>query len=209
MIRQRVRIRFRKDGDLRLISHRDLARVFERMFRRAGLKLSMSEGFHPKARVSFPSALSLGIASLAEVLEFDLAEIPEAAALEAQLKEVTPPGLTITELRLLDANEKKCRVEQFVYEFPVPQQLHQQVADSIANLMSQDSLLIEREGKNKPVDLRAGLDGVELDDDRVRFRLWATREASVRPREVLEVLGLASLEKDGHYLTRTDVVIFS
>ncbi len=211
MIRQRVRIRFRKDGDLRLISHRDLARVFERMFRRAGLKLSMSEGFHPKARVSFPSALSLGIASLAEVMEFDLAEIPEAASLEALLKEVSPSGLTITELRLLDTGEKKCRVEQFVYEFPVPQQLHEKVADSIANLLTQDSFLIEREGKKKKksVDVRAGLDSVELEDDRVRFRLWASREASVRPREVLEVLGLDGLEKDGHFLTRTDVVLLS
>jgi len=179
------------------------------MFRRAGLKLSMSEGFHPKARVSFPSALSLGIASLSEVMEFELTETPEAAFLEAQLTEVTPPGLTITELRLLDIGAKKCRVEQFVYEFPVPQQLHKQVADSIANLMSQESFLIEREGKKKPVDLRAGLEGVELEDDRVRFRLWASREASVRPREVLEVLGLAELEKDGHYLTRTDVVLSS
>ena len=38
MIRQRVRIRFRKEEDLRWISHRDLIRVFERLFRRADLE---------------------------------------------------------------------------------------------------------------------------------------------------------------------------
>ena len=61
MIRQRARIRFRKEGDLRLIGHRDLVRAVERTLRRAGVQLSMSEGFHPKARLNFPSALSVGI----------------------------------------------------------------------------------------------------------------------------------------------------
>ena len=60
MIRQRVRIRFPKQDDLRLISHRDLMRAWERLFRRAGVALSMSEGFHPKPRMSFPSALAVG-----------------------------------------------------------------------------------------------------------------------------------------------------
>ena len=36
MVRQRVRIRFAKQGDLRLIGHRDLMRTWERLFRRAG-----------------------------------------------------------------------------------------------------------------------------------------------------------------------------
>ena len=64
-IRQRVRIRFRKSGDLRLIGHRDLVRAWERAFRRAALPLGMSEGFHPKPRMSIPAALGLGIEGLA------------------------------------------------------------------------------------------------------------------------------------------------
>ena len=39
-VRQRVRIRFCKQGDLRLMGHRDLARLLERLFRRAGLALA-------------------------------------------------------------------------------------------------------------------------------------------------------------------------
>ncbi|HBO42708.1 MAG TPA: hypothetical protein DD670_01970 [Planctomycetaceae bacterium] len=63
-VRQRVRIRFSKQGDLRLIGHRDLVRVMERLFRRAELPLGMSQGFHPKPRMSFPTALALGIGGL-------------------------------------------------------------------------------------------------------------------------------------------------
>ncbi len=74
MIRQRVRIRFRKEDDLRLISHRDLVRTLERLFRRAELPLGMSEGFHPKPRMSFPSALAVGIAGTDEVMELELSQ---------------------------------------------------------------------------------------------------------------------------------------
>jgi hypothetical protein len=46
----------------------------ERLFRRAGLRLGMSEGFHPKPRLSFPSALAVGIEGLDEVMELELAQ---------------------------------------------------------------------------------------------------------------------------------------
>jgi len=51
----KFRIRFRKVGDLRLLSHHDLMRTFERMLRRAGLPFRSTEGFHPKPRMVFAS----------------------------------------------------------------------------------------------------------------------------------------------------------
>jgi radical SAM-linked protein len=74
MIRQRIRIRFAKQDDLRWLSHRDLLRTWERLIRRAGLPLSMTEGFHPKPRMNFPSALAVGITGLDEVVELELCE---------------------------------------------------------------------------------------------------------------------------------------
>jgi hypothetical protein len=74
MVRLRVRVRFSKQGDLRLIGHRDLMRCFERLFRRAGLRLRFSEGFHPKPRMTFPLALAVGIEGTDEVMELELAE---------------------------------------------------------------------------------------------------------------------------------------
>ena len=50
-VRDKIRIRFRKGGDLRLLSHHDLMRSFERMLRRAALPLRNSQGFHPKPRL--------------------------------------------------------------------------------------------------------------------------------------------------------------
>src|SRR5262245_66178950 len=94
-LRKRVRIRFTKQDDLRWISHRDLVRVWERLFRRAGVAMSMTEGFHPKPRMNFPSALAVGIAGLEELVEVDLAEEHTAESLRAMIEPQLPPGMTV------------------------------------------------------------------------------------------------------------------
>ena len=70
--REKFRILFRKDGPLRFISHHDLLRCWERLLRRAELPLRFSQGFHPKPRLSFPIALSLGAIGAQEILEIEL-----------------------------------------------------------------------------------------------------------------------------------------
>ena len=93
MVRLRVRLRFSKQGDLRLIGHRDLMRCLERLFRRAGLALSFSEGFHPKPRMTFPLALAVGIEGVDEVMELELAETTTADELLRRFTPHAPPGL--------------------------------------------------------------------------------------------------------------------
>jgi radical SAM-linked protein len=209
MIRQRVRIRFRKEGDLRWISHRDLVRTFERLFRRMGLQLSMSEGFHPKARMTFPSALALGVAALDEVMEFELSEHVEAANLAAQFAALAPPGLVVFDVQVLPENTPKAKVVGMSYEAPVSPERRDEIAQAIEHVASQDQWLVEREDRSASVDLKADLEMLELADGPqgpvVRFRLAATHSATVRPREVLVAIGLGDLENEGRWLTRTSV----
>jgi len=62
------RIRFAKTGLLRWIGHRDLLRLWERILRRRELQPRMTTGFHRKGRISFPSALALGVEGLDKVV---------------------------------------------------------------------------------------------------------------------------------------------
>lgn len=85
---QKVRVRFTKLGKIRWTSHRDVARMWERAFRREQLPLAYSEGFSPRPKVSFGLALPTGHESLAEYLDLELADSsPEGgqAGLPAQL----------------------------------------------------------------------------------------------------------------------------
>ena len=201
MIRQRVRIRFRKEDDLRLISPHDQIRVFERLFRRCQLRLSMSEGFHPKPRMSFPSALSLGIAAQDEVMEVELAERLDAEELVRSLNEQAPPGLSIREARLLAPEERKARIARVWYEIPLPPERQGAVAEASERLLRSGSHLLEREGQST-VDLRPGILALEVEEGQLRMCLAID---TAKPRDVLTALGLAEFESQGCYLTRTRV----
>src|ERR1700733_12364585 len=48
-----VRLRYTKQGKVRWISHRDVARALERAFRITKLPLAFTEGFSPRPKVSF------------------------------------------------------------------------------------------------------------------------------------------------------------
>ena len=96
--RTRVRIRFSKLGKIRWTSHRDVARMWERAFRRERLPLAYSEGFSPRPKVSFGLALPTGYESVAEYIDVDLVGFPAAgvATLPARLSSALPEGVDAT-----------------------------------------------------------------------------------------------------------------
>jgi radical SAM-linked protein len=92
----RLRARFAKTGKVRFVSHRDVARIWERALRRAGLPIAYTEGFSPRPKLSFGLALSTGYESLGEYLDISLRE--EAAALDVdyeQLGTLLNPALPV------------------------------------------------------------------------------------------------------------------
>jgi len=207
MIRERVRIRFRKEGDLRFISHRDLARMMERLFRRAALPLSMSQGFHPKPRMTFPSALAVGVAGLDEVMELELSESWEPDALLTALRAQAPAGLALTSLEILPPLAAKARVRQVTYETPLPTDREPDVAAAVARFLAQETHWITRADNGRTIDVRATVLGIELDAGSLRIILRVSQEGQARPREILAALGLDDLEASGLCLSRSQVLI--
>jgi len=66
----RYRVSYSKLGRARFLSHNDLSNILQRGFRRAGVHVQYSEGFHPKMILSFLPALPLGMGGQEEILEF-------------------------------------------------------------------------------------------------------------------------------------------
>jgi radical SAM family uncharacterized protein/radical SAM-linked protein len=59
-----------KVGIAKYFSHTDVNNIIQRGFRRAGIPVCFTKGFHPKMIVSYPPALPLGMEGRAEVIEF-------------------------------------------------------------------------------------------------------------------------------------------
>lgn len=205
MLRRRIRIRFRKIDDVRQISHLDLIRTMERLFRRAGLQLGMSEGFHPKPRMSFPSALAVGIAGLDEVMEVELNEDRSAEAIQALLVQHAPPGLEMVSVESLADGAPKPLVARVRLEMPVPTERQAAARENIARLMAETTHPVDRGTTHNPIDLRPYLEELTLDEGTLRIQLRVTQQGTGRPREVLVALGLEDLEQQGYHLTRTNV----
>jgi len=206
-VRQRVRIRFGKQGDLRLIGHRDLARLMERLFRRAGLRLGMSEGFHPKPRISFPSALAVGIEGLDELMELELAQASTAEELLPRLSARAVPGLNFQSVEVLPEGPKKqkAQIARLTYQMPIPVERRAEVARRVEELLARPSQPVSRPHRSTPIDLREFLEALTLSEGVLSMRFRVTRQAGPGPRDLLAALELSDLERQGARLRRTAV----
>ncbi|MDR1080471.1 MAG: TIGR03960 family B12-binding radical SAM protein [Deltaproteobacteria bacterium] len=88
--------RFEKTGRPVFLGHLELVELFKRAFRRGGLELSLTRGFHPSPKLSFMTALPLGVPSLDEVALFSLAANREPSEILSSLD--LPEGVRLTAL---------------------------------------------------------------------------------------------------------------
>jgi radical SAM-linked protein len=65
----RIRISFSKFGAMQYVGHLDLHKSWERTFRRSGLPLEYSQGFHPQPHLNLACALPVGFTSQCELLD--------------------------------------------------------------------------------------------------------------------------------------------
>ncbi|MBW4579444.1 MAG: TIGR03960 family B12-binding radical SAM protein [Tildeniella nuda ZEHNDER 1965/U140] len=92
---QRLRVWLGKQGEMALVSHLDLIRLFDRAVRRAGLPIAFTGGFHPGPRIIPASALPLGVTSSGEIVDFELTEVMEVATFRSQLEAQLPAAMPI------------------------------------------------------------------------------------------------------------------
>src|SRR4051794_32564104 len=119
MVRDKHRIRFRKDGDLRLVSHHDLMRCFERMLRRAALPFHSTQGFNPKPRLVFALSLALGLEGCEEVVELELDDVLPPEEVRERLVRQAPAGLQILSARRITPKEN-AQVRRVCYQVDLP-----------------------------------------------------------------------------------------
>ena len=85
---------YKKRGGAASQSALEIQSLMLRAFRKCGIPLAISEGFNPKPRVSFPSALPVGIASECEFLIMSLTKEIRPGDILGSLKEILPDELS-------------------------------------------------------------------------------------------------------------------
>jgi radical SAM-linked protein len=95
---QHLVVRYAKRGKMRFASHRDVARVFERGVRRAGLPIAYSAGFTPHPRISYAGGAPTGVASEAEYLSLALTSRQAATQVRERLNKTLPDGIDVIDV---------------------------------------------------------------------------------------------------------------
>ncbi len=95
----RYRVKYEKRGKLRFLSHLDMVRTILRTFKRSRIPLVYSKGFHPKPRISFGPALTVGIESSAEYFDFDSYQYLREEEFLSRIKPYSTQGLIFTRLK--------------------------------------------------------------------------------------------------------------
>ncbi|MGQ0830262.1 MAG: TIGR03936 family radical SAM-associated protein [Microthrixaceae bacterium] len=191
----RQRVRFTKLGKIRFLSHRDLARVWERGLRRAGVRVAYSEGFSPRPRLSFGLALSTGYESLGEYLDIDLH--PDADLDPVELPPLVTPflpeGMTAQAAIPLVAGAVSLQAavtsSSWQLEVVGPDAPHA-LAAAVERALAADELpiVVERKGTETTLDARPAILALELRSDTVLEAELATQPRSLRPAELLRAL---------------------
>jgi radical SAM-linked protein len=204
----KVRLRFGKRGDLRLVSHHDLMRCLERMLRRARVPMATSQGFNPRPKMTFALALGLGIEALREVVDLELTEPWPTPELLARLRACAPPGFEWVDAHPLPHDGAAPRPRSAAYEVTVPEDHREAARSSLSTFLSSASwpIVCQRANRRREIDLRPHVLSADLAaDGLLRFRLAVAPDGSARPEELLGALSLNRLLNDGVFLTRVDV----
>ncbi len=200
--RDKVRFRFRKDGALRLLSHHDLMRCFERMLRRAALPVRQSQGFHPKPRLIFALSLPLGVIGCEEAAELELDEILPPEEVRERLVRQAPLGMEILSLRRIDF-KAGAQVRSLTYRIALPSERLEETTRRTVEFMAAPESWVER---NHPTPRRVNLRPWLLDLRAaacLEMKLCLTPAGTARPEEVLAALGLLDLLEAGAVLERS------
>jgi radical SAM-linked protein len=205
--RDKVRLRFHKGGDLRLLSHHDLMRTFERMLRRSALPMCRTQGFNPHLRLVFALSLPLGVVGCEEVAELELEPGLPLEEIEDRLKCQCPPGLSILSVRRIDARAS-AQVRSLCYRIAVPAERVEAARQRIAETLAAPECWVERiRPTERRLDIRSFLRDLRFIDSRspahLEMHLWLTPQGTARPDEVLNVLGLQDLPAAGAVVERS------
>jgi radical SAM-linked protein len=209
--RHRYRVWYAKTGDLRWLSHLDLVRALQRGFRRAGIPVTYSQGFHPGPLMSFGPALALGMEGSAEVFDFESSQVLDADDVAARLRTALPADLRVSAVQALaagapplsrcidlgeyrawiDSTRRALTPELFATLDRLPFTAVGWQQERIAALLQRPQIVVVRADKEgKSVDVRPFIADVRFLAARGEVVLWLRlgSQGQARPQEVLEAL---------------------
>jgi radical SAM-linked protein len=163
----RIRVRFEKLGRMRFLSHLEQQTLFIRAVGPARIPIRYSQGFHPHPKFSFATALSVGVESHAEYMDFEVDSGFSAAALKEALNGTLPEGMRVIEAAEIPMRSPSLSVimERVRYRVTLPEGLALGLEEKVAAFLALESSPLRREKRGKVVEFDLRHEMYELTAD--------------------------------------------
>jgi radical SAM-linked protein len=191
---QRIRITYCKGDSLIYSGSLDIHKVWERTFRRAGISLAYSHGFHPQPKIHQALPLPLGFYGNSELLDFWSEGEVSVPVILQKLNPALQPGLTILKCVEVPLSDPPLQtlVKSATFEVILPKSYSlEEIEKSITRIKSNESQIRERRGKTydlRPLILFIGIS--KNDPLSILMNLKPVPGETGRPEEVLDALGI-------------------
>jgi len=205
---QRLRITFGRGEQVKYITHLDLIRLWERIFRRAGLPLLYSQGFTPHPKIAIAAPLAVGVTSEGELMDVEMERRVNTGYCLKRLIPQLPPGIEVLGIQevspRLPSLQSTVRFAEYrvrvVTEEPLPR-----LQERIAQIMQANTLPRERlrDKEVRRYDLRPLISNLWIRSFQpgaviLGMLLQTDEHATGRPDEVLAAMGLEEAPRDIH-----------
>ncbi len=205
VVKKKLRFEYTKTDEAAYIGHLEMQQLFIRALSRAGIRCDFSKGFHPMPKLSFGSALPLGLDSISEFAEVDLLDDIPADEFMARMNKSLPGGMRIREVTKASFKDKSLFKRIFAIEYAVELKTIPGIASdsgSILELLSEfdakDEVIFTKERKNKTkrINVKEFVERIDYDKQSHKLTVILKRKDSgeISIFKLLEIL--LKLEKD-------------
>ncbi|MDR1013954.1 MAG: TIGR03936 family radical SAM-associated protein [Coriobacteriales bacterium] len=195
-VRFRLRVRYRKQGRLRFLSHLEVVRAMERMVRRAQLPYAVSQGFNAHMRYAPGPALPVGTGGLEECFDVWLTAFLPCDEALARLQEAGVGDLDVVGVSYVDPRAKGLQATHVHegYEVLLASKALTCAGldEALHALRARGEMSVVRGGKEKRYDLTQAFDrppevreGTAPGLIELRLALRSVEQGSLRPAALL------------------------
>ncbi len=203
---KKFEITFSKLENARFFGHLELADIVKRAVKRTGLNVKYSKGFNPSMRLSFETALPLGMESEEELLFIYLEKDLKLETIVSLLNQTLPQGLLITGCNHFNKLEKiNSNSSCYIIKFPDKHSrslLDKEKVDHFLNLTEFIVKDLSKKGKVRKTDLRKAVKTISfIDLQTIEMVLIKQSERVIRPAQILK----SCFELDEDMINRTRI----
>ena len=191
---KKLRISYSKQDQAKYFGHLELANIFIRAVRRAGIPIRYSEGFHPMPRLSFEDPLPVGMGSLSEIFYLYVPENVSPESVMTDMNARLPTGLAIRTCEAVPPGFVSKQPESIDYTVTIKNSGFDE--EKLNRFLASSEFVISRvnrKGLLKKTDMREMVSDIGLTAPNVlKMTLKSEPGKSFRPAEVIkEIFGLS------------------